>query len=115
MPFTFPSGFPPVEPIQSVTKPVPRGARFAKGPESTRVIGLNQFLPTHTVLWSPLPTNKLNVLTQFLEARMRGNEWFWWTHPKKGTVKVRCDRYSTESTGNNRYELSAVFAQVVDP
>jgi hypothetical protein len=111
MTFAFPSGF-EVEDIQESVTPEYRGSRFSdNGPETRLVIGRNQFPMSFTVPFRPLKQKQLRYLTDFLRARFYRNQWFFWLHPVRGTMKVRCKSWGSELLGNGFYQLEAQFDQ----
>lgn len=113
MPYTFPAYF-PIYPVEEVNRPTLRGSRIATGPDTRRTIGIQQFPRNLILQWEPYPFTDANAITQFLEARLRGNQWFYWTRQGDIARKWRCRTWSAQSVGRSLLSVRAAFSETFE-
>lgn len=110
MPYTFPS-YRPIYPVEEVNRPTRQGSRLGTGPDTRMTHGIQQFPRNLNLQWRPYKLVDANVITQFLEARLRGNQWFYFTLQGDTARKWRCRTWSAQSVGRSLFAVRAAFTE----
>lgn len=96
------------------TAPSVSEVKFGDGYGQSIPAGINNMPKVRSLTFGNRETAEVDAIEAFLE-RQGGVRWFWYVHPGKVAIKVKCKKWSRTESAFNVETLSCSFEQVFSP
>lgn len=96
------------------TAPRLREASLGDGYTQSVPDGINNMPLVRSLTFASRDSAEIDAIDTFLRNQ-GGAKWFWYTHPGKAAIKVKCKKWSAVEVAANLETLSCVFEQVFNP
>jgi phage-related protein len=101
--------------IQANTEPRITTAKFGDGYEQLVPDGLNIHPRRWNIKFTARTGVEADAIDDFFKDRNGGVDWFWWSPPRRGRIKVRCKTWNKIEQGFNNVDITAEFIECFDP
>lgn len=96
------------------TAPRVREVSFGDGYMQSVPDGINTMPLVRSLTFANRDSAEVAAIDAFLRNQA-GVKWFWYSHPGKAAVKVKCKKWQSVEVGPNLETLSCAFEQVFNP